>query len=344
MKESSKQDNIQNGFEEQLNKKPVLEPYADLKMIEDLKRAKRFDNHTKTEIINPRMGLIPPKPKKEESSKNNIEKRPAEKQVVQPKEVKNVVPPKQIVQPKIKTVPKATETNTSKPEPKLVPKPIQKQEQKIVTTQVPKTVVKPEPKPVIKPVAKPEPKPEPPKEPELVLIEEQVESAVEIPQMPARTKKPGVIDIKKIIGAPKSMKSINTEIKTIVAKGLADGIKIYLLEIGVYDVNRGYNASKLPHEITNFIKQTNNNRFNSTALAARFGVELDADHEDLEMVKFLSIKDLFDEIGENYPKSQIIRTTEDILDRDSNRFTLYEKKKMEELFEMNGIELPTDED
>lgn len=308
MKESSKQDNIQNGFEEQLNKKPVLEPYADLKMIEDLKRAKRFDNHTKTEIINPRMGLIPPKPKKEENSKNNIEKKPAEKQVVQPKEVKNVVPPKQIVQPKIKTVPKATETNTSKPEPKPVPKP------------------------------------EPPKEPELVLIEEQVESAVEIPQMPARTKKPGVIDIKKIIGAPKSMKSINTEIKTIVAKGLADGIKIYLLEIGVYDVNRGYNASKLPHEITNFIKQTNNNRFNSTALAARFGVELDADHEDLEMVKFLSIKDLFDEIGENYPKSQIIRTTEDILDRDSNRFTLYEKKKMEELFEMNGIELPTDDD
>ena len=208
MKESSKQDNIQNGFEEQLNKKPVLEPYADLKMIEDLKRAKRFDNHTETEIINPRMGLIPPKPKKEESSKNNIEKRPAEKQVVQPKEVKNVVPPKQIVQPKIKTVPKATETNTLKPEPKPVPKPIQKHEQKIVTTQVPKTVVKPEPKPVIKPVAKPEPKPEPPKEPELVLIEEQVESAVEIPQMPARTKKPGVIDIKKIIGAPKSMKSI----------------------------------------------------------------------------------------------------------------------------------------
>lgn len=308
MRESSKQDNIRNGIEEKLNKKTILEPYADLKVIEDLKRAKHFNN-TDSGIINPRMGVIPPKPKKEEHSKANIENKlepKAEKKLVKQEE------PKSIQKSAIKLAPKIAQEEPQKQEPK--------------------------------PQVKTEAKVEPVKVQEELLIEEQVESAVELPQMPARVKKPGIIDIKKIIGAPKSVKNIDPDIRTIVAKGLADGIKIYLIEIGVYDVNRGYNASKLPHEITNFIRQTNNNRFNSTNLATRLGVDLDADHEDLEMVKFLSIKDLFDEIGENYPKSQIIRTTEDILDKDSNRFTIFEKKKMEELFEMNGIELPNDED
>ena len=71
MRESSKQDNIRNGIEEKLNKKQTLEPYADLKVIEDLKRANHLNN-TESGIINPRMGVIPPKPKKEERSKTNI--------------------------------------------------------------------------------------------------------------------------------------------------------------------------------------------------------------------------------------------------------------------------------
>ena len=96
-------------------------------------------------------------------------------------------------------------------------------------------------------------------------------------------------------------------------------------------------------DLTNFIKQTNNNRFNSNNLATRLGVDLNADHEELEMVTHLSFKDLFDEIDEDYPKSQIIRTTEDILSKNNNRFTIFEKKKMAELFEMNGIELPEEE-
>lgn len=339
MRESSKQDNIRNGIEEKLNKKQTLEPYADLKVIEDLKRAKPFDNNTESGIINPRMGVIPPKPKKEEHSKtnipnkvepkveNNIDKRQEPKEAIQKVEKSNIQPQMN------KTV---EEVPIQKVETKIVQKPDIKPDTQR-TQEIPQ-------KPVPKPQVKIETKIEPNKVQEELLIEEQVESAVEIPQMPARVKKPGIIDIKKIIGAPKNVKNLDPDIRTIVAKGLADGIKIYLIEIGVYDVNRGYNASKLPHEITNFIRQTNNNRFNSTNLATRLGVDLDADHEDLEMVKYLSIKDLFDEIADNYPKSQIIRTTEDILDKDSNRFTIFEKKKMEELFEMNGIELPDEED
>ena len=339
MRESSKQDNIRNGIEEKLNKKQTLEPYADLKMIEDLKRAKPFDNNTESGIINPRMGVIPPKPKKEEPSKTNIQNK------VEPKIENNVdkqQDPKQAIQnvEKSNIQPQMIKKEEVEPIQKVEIKNVQKPDIKQETQRIQEIPQKPLPKPQ----AKIETKIEPIKVQEELLIEEQVESAVELPQMPARVKRPGIIDIKKILGAPKSVKNLDPDIRTIVAKGLADGIKIYLIEIGVYDVNRGYNASKLPHEITNFIRQTNNSRFNSTNLATRLGVDLDADHEDLEMVKFLSIKDLFDEIGENYPKSQIIRTTEDILDKDSNRFTIFEKKKMEELFEMNGIELPNEED
>ena len=339
MRESSKQDNIRNGIEEKLNKKQTLEPYADLKMIEDLKRAKPFDNNTESGIINPRMGVIPPKPKKEEPSKTNIQNK------VEPKIENNVdkqQDPKQAIQnvEKSNIQPQMIKKEEVEPIQKVEIKNVQKPDIKQETQRIQEIPQKPLPKPQ----AKIETKIEPIKVQEELLIEEQVESAVELPQMPARVKRPGIIDIKKILGAPKSVKNLDPDIRTIVAKGLADGIKIYLMEIGVYDVNRGYNASKLPHEITNFIRQTNNSRFNSTNLATRLGVDLDADHEDLEMVKFLSIKDLFDEIGENYPKSQIIRTTEDILDKDSNRFTIFEKKKMEELFEMNGIELPNEED
>ncbi len=338
MRESSKQDNNQNGIEEKLNKKTILEPYADLKVIEDLKRTKHLNN-TDSSIINPRMGVIPPKPKKEERSKTNIENKvdpKVEKSVIKQESQKSVIQEaeKSNIQPQINK--KVEIIQAQKQEPKNVQEPAIKIEPKKAQEEP----LKQEPKPEIKTETKVEQR----KVQEELLIEEQVESAVELPQMPARVKKPGIIDIKKILGAPKSVKNLDPDIRTIVAKGLADGIKIYLMEIGVYDVNRGYNASKLPHEITNFIRQTNNSRFNSTNLATRLGVDLDADHEDLEMVKFLSIKDLFDEIGENYPKSQIIRTTEDILDKDSNRFTIFEKKKMEELFEMNGIELPNEED
>ena len=84
MRESSKQDNNQNGIEEKLNKKTILEPYADLKVIEDLRRTKHLNN-TDSSIINPRMGVIPPKPKKEERSKTNIENK------VEPKVEKSVI-------------------------------------------------------------------------------------------------------------------------------------------------------------------------------------------------------------------------------------------------------------
>ena len=101
MRESSKQDNIRNGIEEKLNKKTILEPYADLKVIEDLRRTKHLNN-TDSSIINPRMGVIPPKPKKEEHSKTNIENKlepNAEKKLVKQEE------PKSIQKPAIKLAP-----------------------------------------------------------------------------------------------------------------------------------------------------------------------------------------------------------------------------------------------
>lgn len=328
MRESSRQNNVLNGFEEKLNiEKQPLEPYADLKVIEDIK-AKRFGNNKTSSVINPRMGIIP------------TGKKPSSKSIETDKE-------------KTKKEEKTEIKTQSGSRPRLQQKPISqiKEEKKE------KVEVKPQEKPEIEQEAKKEIKSEvkaeaksepvvekkiPPKE-EVILVEEQVESAVEIPKMPIRIKKPGVIVIKNIKGAPKNINNLDAETRTVIAKGLADGIKIYLIELGVYDINRGYNASKLPHEITNFIRQTNNNRFNASNLASRFGVNLNTSHDDLEMVNHLSFKDLFDAIGENYPKSQIIRTTEDILSKENNRFTIFEKKKMEELFEMNGIELPSDD-
>ena len=317
MRESSRQNNNSNELEEKLNiKKQQLEPYADLKVIEDLK-AKRFGNNTKASIINPRMGIIP------------TEKKTVSKKVEEETEKKKTVTP----------LPKSNNQE------KIEKKEERKQEQ--IKPQV-KSEVKKEIKPELKKENKVEKKIEQPiieEEPkeEFVFIEEQVESAVELPKMPAHIKKPGVIEIKEIKGAPKNINNLNPDIRTVVAKGLADGIKVYLIELGVYDVNRGYNASKLSHEITNFIRKTNNNRFNATNLASRFGVDLNVKHDDLEMVNHLSFKDLFDQIGEDYPKSQIIRTTEDILSKENNRFTIFEKKKREELFEMSGIDIPSDE-
>lgn len=326
MRESSRQNNVSNGFEEKLNiGKQPLEPYADLKVIEDIK-AKRFGNNKTSSVINPRMGIIP------------TGKKPSSKSLETDKE---------------KTEKAETKTQ-SEARPRLQQRPIsqikeEKKEEVGVKPQE-KSEIKPEVKEKIKVETNSETKPKPvveakvaPKE-EFVLVEEQVESAVEIPKMPVHIKKPGVIEIKNIKGAPKNINNLDAETRTVIAKGLADGIKVYLIELGVYDVNRGYNASKLPHEITNFIKQTNNNRFNASNLACRFGVNLNDTHDDLEMVKTLSFKDLFDAIGEDYPKSQIIRTTEDILSKENNRFTIFEKKKMEELFEMNGIELPSDDE
>jgi len=337
MRESSRQNNVSNGFEEKLNiDKQPLEPYADLKVIEDIK-AKRFANNKTSSVINPRMGIIP------------TAKKPSSRSIDTNKE-------KEIVKKEEKIEPKIQPENQPKPhaQPKAQEKIVQpikedkKEELKAEPQEIPdiEQVVQRETNVESKPIEKPQPpikQKEPPKE-EVVLIEEQVESAVEIPKMPVHVKKPGVIEIKNIKGAPKNINNLDSETRAVIAKGLADGIKVYLIELGVYDVNRGYNASKLPHEITNFIRQTNNNRFNASNLASRFGVNLNVNHDDLEMVKHLSFKDLFDAIGENYPKSQIIRTTEDILSKDNNRFTIFEKKKMEELFEMNGIELPSDDE
>ena len=331
MRESSRQNNVSNVFEEKLNiKKESLEPYADLKVIEDVK-AKRFSNNKTSPVINPRMGIIP------------TGKKPSSKRLET-----------DIEKEKIKKEEKAEPKTQSESQPKLQQKPIsqirqeKKEEEKVKSQEKPE--INPELKQEIKVEEKLETKPQPiveekiqPKE-EVLLVEEQVESAVEIPKMPVHVKKPGVIEIKNIKGAPKNINNLDQETRIVISKGLADGIKVYLIELGVYDVNRGYNASKLPHEITNFIKQTNNNRFNASNLASRFGVNLNSNHDDLEMVNILSFKDIFDAIGENYPKSQIIRTTEDILSKDNNRFTIFEKKKMEELFEMNGIELPSDDE
>ena len=325
MRESSRQNNVSNGFEEKLNiGKQPLEPYADLKVIEDIK-AKRFGNHKTSSVINPRMGIIP------------TGKKPSSKSLETDKE-------------KTEKEEKAEQKTQSEARPRLQQRPISQIKEEVGVKPQEKSEIKPEVKEKIKVETNSETKPKPvveakvaPKE-EFVLVEEQVESAVEIPKMPVHIKKPGVIEIKNIKGAPKNINNLDAETRTVIAKGLADGIKVYLIELGVYDVNRGYNASKLPHEITNFIKQTNNNRFNASNLASRFGVNLNDTHDDLEMVKTLSFKDLFDAIGEDYPKSQIIRTTEDILSKENNRFTIFEKKKMEELFEMNGIELPSDDE
>ena len=319
MRESSRQNNVSNRFEEKLNiDKQPLEPYADLKIIEDIK-AKRFANNKTSSVINPRMGIIP------------TAKKPSSRSIDINKE-KEIVKKEEKIEPKIQ------------PKPHAQPKAQEKIVQPIKEDKKEETKAEPHEIPDIEQVIQREIKQkEPPKE-EVVLIEEQVESAVEIPKMPAHVKKPGVIEIKNIKGAPKNINNLDSETRAVIAKGLADGIKVYLIELGVYDVNRGYNASKLPHEITNFIRQTNNNRFNASNLASRFGVNLNVNHDDLEMVNHLSFKDLFDAIGENYPKSQIIRTTEDILSKDNNRFTIFEKKKMEELFEMNGIELPSDDE
>lgn len=308
MRESSRQNNGQNEIEEKLNiKKQPLEPYADLKVIEDLKQAKRFGNNKSSSVINPRMGIIP------------TGKKPTSKTVKEvPEKVKKEEKPKpkEEIKPEVKT----------KKEPKIEEKKEVKNEAKVENKKE-------------EPIEKKEPE-----KVEEILVEEVVESAVEIPKMPIRIKKPGIIDVKEIKGAPKNINNLDSEIRTVVAKGLADGIKVYLIELGVYDVNRGYNASKLPHEITNFIRQTNNNRFNAKDLASRFGVDLNVKQDDLEAVTCISFKDLFDSIGEDYPKSQIIRTTEDILSKENNRFTIFEKKKMEELFEMNGIDLPSEEE
>ena len=325
MRESSRQNNVSNGFEEKLNiGKQPLEPYADLKVIEDIK-AKRFGNNKTSSVINPRMGIIP------------TGKKPSSKSLETDKE-------------KTEKEEKAEQKTQSEARPRLHQRPISQIKEEVGAKPQEKPEIKPEVKEKIKVETNSETKPKQiveakvaPKE-EFVLVEEQVESAVEIPKMPVHIKKPGVIEIKNIKGAPKNINNLDAETRTVIAKGLADGIKVYLIELGVYDVNRGYNASKLPHEITNFIKQTNNNRFNASNLASRFGVNLNDTHDDLEMVKTLSFKDLFDAIGEDYPKSQIIRTTEDILSKENNRFTIFEKKKMEELFEMNGIELPSDDE
>ena len=196
MRESSKQDNNQNGIEEKLNKKTILEPYADLKVIEDLKRAKHLNN-TDSSIINPRMGVIPPKPKKEERSKTNIENKvepKVEKSVIKQESQKSVIQEaeKSNIQPQINK--KVEIIQAQKQEPKNVQEPAIKIEPKKAQEEP----LKQEPKPEIKTETKVEPR----KVQEELLIEEQVESAVELPQMPARVKKPGIIDIKKILLNP----------------------------------------------------------------------------------------------------------------------------------------------
>ena len=79
MRESSRQNNNSNELEEKLNiKKQQLEPYADLKVIEDLK-AKRFGNNTKASIINPRMGIIPTEKK---TVSKRLKKKPKRKKLL----------------------------------------------------------------------------------------------------------------------------------------------------------------------------------------------------------------------------------------------------------------------
>lgn len=176
------------------------------------------------------------------------------------------------------------------------------------------------------------------KETEKKIIELKTE-----PVVGARVKRPGVIDIKSIKGATQDIKQLDQDTREVIAKGLSNGIKLYLVELGVYDVNRGYNSFKIPHEIANFLKKTNFSKFNSKTMSENFGVNLDNEHKDMEELKMTSFKNLFDDIDDRYPKTQIVRTTEDILDKNKNRFTIFENMKRDELFKMNGVDAPKDD-
>jgi hypothetical protein len=86
-----------------------------------------------------------------------------------------------------------------------------------------------------------------------------------------------LIRLKSIKSAPDSMRDISPEIRAKIAKGLASGVKIYLIELGVYNAKKGYNANRLSHQIARFLKVTNTSNFNPEQVAEGFGVNLNGE-------------------------------------------------------------------
>jgi hypothetical protein len=152
-----------------------------------------------------------------------------------------------------------------------------------------------------------------------------------------------LIRLKSIKSAPDSMRDISPEIRAKIAKGLASGVKIYLIELGVYDAKKGYNANRLSHQIARFLKVTNTSNFNPEQVAEGFGVDLNGEHENLFDPDMIEYKDIFEDIDNRFPRTELIRTIEDMLSKENNRFSLAEKKRMEDLFLMNGRDLPEDD-
>ena len=152
-----------------------------------------------------------------------------------------------------------------------------------------------------------------------------------------------LIRLKSIKSAPNSMRDISPETRAKIAKGLASGIKIYLIELGVYDVKKGFNANRISHQIARFIKDTNTPNFNPEQVAEGFGVDLNREHDNLFDPDMIEYKDIFEDIDNRFPRTELIRTIEDMLSKENNRFSLAEKKRMEKLFLMNGRDLPEDD-